>query len=646
MRRWRGDKPLLLFEIKKRRKEKVDNQKVYHNYPLNYRRRNFSKKLPIKLKLGKEKISKSSVTLNWNREEQKNVSRRITERIFVDAYESQFNGDYGLWKLKSNKTLLVDNLTGAGRAVNFVTLARSTFSRIIITLSSDTYISYYRDDPRLAEFRELRIEPLNHSEQEQLIRKRLTLVQHDKLLTDGQVDKVEDRVNSIIISRKIVPRYPFYVLSILQTYEGFMPDNFSISSFGHCYHALIVATLIKAGVSQKDSDINSCFNFAEHLSYKIYCQELKGCWKGRNAFDEFVSEYKQKFVIKDAMLNRLKQEEYGIISSDGNFRAKFMFYIFLGKYFARSRGAHEKEIAKLCEESYVNNNRLVLLFIIHHTNDNKIVDDILLRVMCSIEGVDPAVLDITECRRFYDIFSDVRKNILSEDSVESQRKKERQVRGVEEDVDGLEQTADEVVENPFNEMYSVLKCNQILGQILRNKFGSLERGKIAEIVETVADSGLRLVNSVLKNEEEIKQVALYFRQQNPNFEVGCLEQMIRFFSVLWTMANLERIVEAINVPEIREIVGDVVRKRDVPAFDLLGYFNSLDSAEGLSDATRNELKALLSKRRYPFMQNVLSLRTQHYMNTHVGKAKVEQSICSLLGIEYVHKLGRDRKSNV
>ena len=36
----------------------------------------------------------------------------------------------------------------------------------------------------------------------------------NKPITDGFVDQVESRVNSIVISNKIVPRYPFYILAI------------------------------------------------------------------------------------------------------------------------------------------------------------------------------------------------------------------------------------------------------------------------------------------------------------------------------------------------------------------------------------------------------------------------------------------------
>ena len=136
-------------------------------------------------------------------------------------------------------------------------------------------------------------------------------------------------VNSIITSKKLVPRYPFFILSILQLYEGFMPSNLSITSYGHCYYVLIVATLTKAGISNEDKDINTCFNFAENLAFEIYQHSSEENSLGVSDLDTFIAEYKEEFIIFDSILNRLKDKKYGIVTADGHFRASYMYYFFL-----------------------------------------------------------------------------------------------------------------------------------------------------------------------------------------------------------------------------------------------------------------------------------------------------------------------------
>ena len=104
------------------------------------------------------------------------------------------------------------------------------------------------------------------------------------------------------------------------------------------------------------------------------------------------------------------------------------------------------------------------------------------------------------------------------------------------------------------------------------------------------------------------------------------------------MVNVEQIVEAINVPEIRGAVNTVVNRSSTPAFDLIGYFSQLDSAKVLTSTERNKLADLLKKHDDVFVQRVMSLRTQHYMNTHLSPTQVEQAICSLLKIKYSPRL--------
>jgi len=255
------------------------------------------------------------------------VSGKPKENIFIDNYRKQFNGDYSLWsKQVSEKTLILDNLSSNPTLVDFVVFAKDYFDRIIVTLPSDVYNSFFIDEVRLADFIEMKIQYMTHRQQEALIRKRWELLSSlDEPVLDGLVDQVENRVNSIM-TNKIVPRYPFYVLSILQTYEGFMPSNLSITSYGHCYQVLIIATLRKAGISGHDNEINACFNFAEHLAFKIYCTEKH--IKDALDFDEFVKEYKRKFVIRKSTLNRLKDHRYGLISQEGHFKATYMHYFF------------------------------------------------------------------------------------------------------------------------------------------------------------------------------------------------------------------------------------------------------------------------------------------------------------------------------
>ena len=562
-----------------------------------------------------------------------------TEGYLRETYQRQFHGDYTLWAQQPNKTLILDNMTAAPRMLDLVTMAKDIFDQIIIMLSSDILYSFFIDESRLAEFRQMKIEPLTRHQQEILIRKRLALSDIGQPVTDGLVDQVEDHVNSVIITEHIVPRYPFYVLAILQTYEAYMPSNMSITSYGYCYYVLIFASLARAGISKSDDAMNACFNFADHLAFETY-QHRKQHPEVPFDFQRFLKEYCERFLIATSIINRLKDKTYGIINDEGIFRSDYMYYYFLGRFLASHIEAGTIAIDAMCESSHVDKNYLTLLFTIHHTTDNYIIDEILLRTMCTLESVDPATLNRDETRKFRSILAEMPANILSKRSVEDVRGRER---NIQDDIERRQvETTGLVVEpdamDPVNGIYKILKNNKIMGQILRNKHGNLERSKIEETIEIIADSGLRLVNVVLKDEEEIADLAIVIQTRHPKWNLARIKRDLQFYSFLWTLINVEFIVNTINVPAITEAVNKVVSRKATPAYDLVGYFSQLARAKELTEAERNALQALRKKHKDAFVRHVLSLRTQYYMNTHRSKVMVEQAICGILEIKYAPRV--------
>ena len=117
-----------------------------------------------------------------------------------------------------------------------------------------------------------------------------------------------------------------------------------------------------------------------------------------------------------------------------------------------------------------------------------------------------------------------------------------------------------------------------------------------------------------------------------------LKEVLRVLSFVWIMVNIEQVVEAFNIPEIREAIESAVDKNATPAYDLIGYFSRLDSATELTNRERDSLESLLKKHDDLFVQRVLSIRTQSYMNTHRSRAQIEQAVCSLLDIRYRPRL--------
>ena len=625
----------------------------------------------------------------------------LNEHFVRQAYQTQFHGDFSLWNQQTDKTLVLENMTESPRMMRFIEQAKENFTRIITTTTSDTFYSYFKDENRLADFRVLRIGTLTRDQQEQLIRKRLEMMEGQQPVTDGRVDQEENAVNSVIISNKLIPRYPFYVLSILQTREAFMPNNLTVTSYGHCYHALIVARpvtdgrvdqeenavnsviisnkliprypfyvlsilqtreafmpnnltvtsyghcyhaeirrrLIKAGISQKDEEVGACFNLAEQLSYETYIHKSPRN-KEKFDFSKFIERYKEKFLINASTVNRLKNSDYGLIDEEGNFRSEYMYYYFLGEFIATHNEEGKPIIEKMCENSHIEVNYLTLLFAIHHARDNEIIDGIMLQTMCALDIIAPATLDREETKQFRNVLEELPKSILSKRSVIEERKKVRDSLPEEELQEDEETSIVDEETSIVNDVYRILKNNKIMGQILKNHYGAIEKTKVEEIISIIASSGLRLVKMTIQEEEDLGQLILYIRDKHPTWPVHRIQRTVERLAFLWTVGNIEMIVKEINLPEIREAVKTVVNQESTPAYDLVGYFSQLDSGEQLREQDRRTLKDLWEEHEDPFIRRLLSLRTQIYMNSHKSDWKLERQICSVIGIKRVPRLGR------
>ena len=552
------------------------------------------------------------------------------EQTFEEAYSRQFNGDYVRWYQLPNRTIIIDNLSSAPRSKQLLHAAKSMFDHVVVFVAANIFDAYYRDDAVTADLRLLNLRELNHVQQESLIRKRLKLMDQNGTPEDGFVDEVERSVNSIV-RRGVVPRWPFYVLAVAQTYEDFMPDSLTITSYGHCYYVFILGRLARSGIGRTDAEINVCLNFGEQLAFAIYEHTVSGQAEHFDSlhFRSFLEKYNQTFMtIPTSTVNRLQDLEYGIISQEGRFRVPYMYYYFLGMYLAKPTEDNRAVISKLCESSFRSENFLTLLFVMHHAQDNSVIDQIVSITARALTEFEPATLSKAETRRFSELAIELPKEVLS-GNVERERKKERRARDLREThTNGLDVEAD----GHRAEVFRIYQNSAILGQALRSDYGRLTRGKIEEIISTLGDAGLRVIGWGLMSELEIQRAVKYGRASAGTDDVEEITRFVRMMSFLFTLVNLEHIVSSISGRQIGEVVGNVVDKRSTSAYDLIGYFSALDRLDGLTDKVVLMLSRLLGRHDDVFVRTLLSLRTQVYLNTHRSTATLERKVCSLLGI--------------
>ena len=551
-------------------------------------------------------------------------SRKPSSEFLREAYRKQMKGDYISWSQRPGKTIIFDNLTVG--TIRFLEFAKKDFENIIVTTSDDDYLAYFADDRRVSEFKQFRLQHLRHSMQEDLIRKWMNLnpsVESGQIeVYDGKVSQVEKRVNSIFLNR-IVPRFPFFVLSILQTYEGYVPQDLTVTAYGHCYQALIVAHLLKSG--HDNGDIETCFNLLGELAYTMCQVSDQSNTISEQEYGEFLEYFEKKYLrLKKALRNRLIGQPTSILSNeDGQVRFSwsYSYYFFLGLYISGHYEENDDLVADMVDKSYLKDNALSLMFLIHHSNSPELIEDILLHTMCIIDGRTPVRLDNEEIGAFEGILQKLPSDIATDQKVDEVRAEERNIRDEldEEEVGDPEESAHDFV----NELYKALKNIDILSQIIKNKSGSLERTRIYEIIETITDTALRLASVFLLDSSEIDELARICKKRLDEETGGtppseeAIKDELGFYVFVLVMSSIEKAVSSIDRKEVRDVVEELCVQRDTPAYDLIHSFYLIDIADRLSKSQLNMTRKKLKKhKKNGLVKRALPIRVQFYLNSH------------------------------
>ena len=160
-----------------------------------------------------------------------------------------------------------------------------------------------------------------------------------------------------------------------------------------------------------------------------------------------------------------------------------------------------------------------------------------------------------------------------------------------------------------------------------------------EIIETVADGGLRIIKLGLMDQKQVNEIANFVHRKHPEHDFEKIKNAVQFFIFFWTVINIEKIAHDINKPEIRSVLEEIVHDKATPAYKLIGYFTLLDSAEKFGENENRYLGELLTAHKEDSaIKTIVSLRTQIYMNTHEMRDQIAQSVSSKLGIRFRRRL--------
>jgi len=589
--------------------------------------------------------------------------KKILNKCFNEQYTC--NNISFLDQLDTKKlVLLIDDIDHCSFNKRFMT---SLFSALTnnydnLILSSGNIFSIediiYRDSSNkdiLGGFKFYGLKHFGHLLRKKLVRKWLS-IGNDIYLTDSAhshivVDYL--KILNTIVGNNLVPSYPFYLLTVLQTIGTGIHNNLEHSSYGHYYDYLITTCLNSIKLS--NNEITAYENFLSELGFKLFrrreyfldSEELKG----------FMGWYKDEYDITfnmDSVVSNLAKT--GILKQrDGKlfFSYKYLYYYFLAKYLSDNIAEQPIKdiISDLAAKMYHSFNGNVLMFLTHLSKHPLIIDYIIREsktcfASCAEIKMDS---DITVINDLIDEIPEIVLKNISADEAHDQKLKAIDELGVNKSAtcDGIIEYPEEAqppdgAMNMLMEINKSVKCIELLGQLGKSYYGSLKGPRKMEITGEAYSICLRTLCSffdLLKNNINVivEDITEYMKQNRKKYDLlgkEDVEKISRRFvfglSSLVTYLFIRGTSQRIGTKELEKtyekILADdyVISKRLIDMAMKFDYLYDIpeNTLFKLHDETRNNNLA-----NYVLRQIVLD-----YLYMYETDFDTKQRICDKLGL--------------
>lgn len=390
-----------------------------------------------------------------------------------------------------------------------------------VVVVDDIFSLNIKNESLIRSFAHFKIKELRPSLRHKLIEKWINLSDQTTTISCSEnegyqrIDTTTELVNDSlgkIIGSGIMPAYPFFILSVMSTSETFGKSlDQEITSQGHCYQALIVLYLNKAGV--KNEDIDTYVNFLTELAFFIHRDQKYEI--SQSQFNNFMCLYLDEFnlpIKKEILLENLKKTKIVKLDSFNNysFCYPYLYYFFVAKYLSEHIDENKQRITGIIENLHKDENAYIAIFISHHSRKDYILDEIVLSAFCLFEKYKPAELTKNEVSFIDAQLENVIKEILPSASTtpESERAKRLEAQ------DQLEQDKEENENKSLeeNNIFAIeirrsVKTVEVMGRIIKNRAGSLKKERLESIFEEGMKVNLRILSSFFEaiktNENDI-----------------------------------------------------------------------------------------------------------------------------------------------
>ena len=220
--------------------------------------------------------------------------------------------------------------------------------------------------------------------------------------------------------------------------------------------------------------------------------------------EQFLKQYKKKYIAPENIIKKLKQANIIKRKSDlYSFQYIYIYYYFVARFIAKKMDNRsvKNQIVELMRNIHKKDSANIIIFITHHTQNKDLLDDITLNAMSTFEQFSEATLSDDEKGFIKGLAENLENLQLPDDKhrVEGERNSDLQrkdeLEPVVEEIENEEEQSDDPL---VIEIRKSAKYIEIIGQILKNHYGSLEKDKLKMLFGEGQDVGLRLLRSFIE----------------------------------------------------------------------------------------------------------------------------------------------------
>lgn len=606
---------------------------------------------------GSEQSGKTSLAKTFFKE-------LFNSTIYLPVYIQFKENETGFIKNKLEKAisnqyeLKSDTLRKVIILDDFHKVSAKTQSKILEDIKSitDTYCIIFVEsefqesierEKLVKSFKHYSIRMLGHLKRNELIDKWIDFTNIENINYAAN-DELQEFINKTLLNG-VIPYAPFYILTLLAAKEDLLPMDTEITSKGYCYQALILLAMKQMKINSQ-SEINVIQNFFGYIAFEMYKNHQTDYSEDEleSIFNSFTNKYNWDIEYKKVLVLLHNNNIFTKNTLDlYSFKGVYFYYYFVARYISNKlTDSYYYNIAKnMVENLNEQDNGYIVIFLIHHTRSIILFDEVQLNAMLSYENEREIAINEDDTKRIDDSLKNLKEITLSayDNSKENRNKESELIDKYEIDDTNNSHTETFTNQDINNEMFNMkktLKTVEVLGQILKNHNGEIEKNKLEECLMSGMNAMKRLCSHLLseldsceKDFIDVLSSKLEERTESRTLSKAEKEQIIHqlisaiSFSLMYT--TVIGCGNALSSKELVNIVKTIYKKENSPIDFCIYVYCSLWYKKQFP---MNELKNNFYK--YPVaVQTIIRFIVKEYADMHQIDYKDKGKIAEVLGMK-------------